>query len=109
MREVMINTSHNRDETITEYKPLIHAMPTENLHLLLYVLDLLALFAHKAAKNMMKTDELAKIFRHALFRHPSSVTPQHELDELVVQLLIEKQDRFILPTSGTYVQPLEDD
>lgn len=41
------------DEVIATYKRLIHAMPRANQYLLLYVLDLLSVFARKSDKNRM--------------------------------------------------------
>jgi hypothetical protein len=38
---------------ITTYNKLIHSMPHANQYLLLYVLDLLSIFARKADKNLM--------------------------------------------------------
>ena len=43
----------NRDEVISRYKRLIHTLPDDNRYLLLYVLDLLSVFARKAEKNLM--------------------------------------------------------
>lgn len=43
----------NRDEVITRYKRLIRSLPRANQYLLLYVLDLLSVFARKSDKNLM--------------------------------------------------------
>jgi hypothetical protein len=44
---------HTQEEVIAAYKRLIHAMPRANQYLLLYVLDLLSVFARRADKNRM--------------------------------------------------------
>ena len=44
---------HNEDEIIATYKRLIRSMPRANQYLLLYVLDLLSVFARKSDKNLM--------------------------------------------------------
>lgn len=44
---------NNEDEVIQTYKRLIRAMPRANQYLLLYVLDLLSVFARKSDKNLM--------------------------------------------------------
>lgn len=41
------------DQRIREYKRLIRQMPAENQYLLLYVLDLLGIFAKESEKNLM--------------------------------------------------------
>ena len=44
---------YNQDEIIATYKKLIQRMPRANQYLLLYVLDLLSVFARKSDKNLM--------------------------------------------------------
>jgi hypothetical protein len=41
------------DDAVKRYKELIRAMPPSNQYLLLYVLDLLSVFARKSDKNLM--------------------------------------------------------
>ena len=43
----------NQDECIQTYKRLIRSLPRANQYLLLYVLDLLSVFARKSEKNLM--------------------------------------------------------
>jgi hypothetical protein len=42
-----------QEEAIVQFKRLIASMPRANQYLLLYVLDLLTVFARKAEKNRM--------------------------------------------------------
>jgi hypothetical protein len=44
---------YNQEQVIATYKHLIRSMPRGNQYLLLYVLDLLSVFARKADKNLM--------------------------------------------------------
>lgn len=51
------------DQRIREYKRLIRRMPAENQFLLLYVLDLLGIFAKESDKNLMTAaSELIRLF-----------------------------------------------
>ncbi|KAI0950707.1 hypothetical protein AcW1_007946 [Taiwanofungus camphoratus] len=89
---------NNEDEVIQTYKRLIRAMPRANQYLLLYVLDLLSVFARKSDKNLMTAKNLAVIFRPALIAHPShEMSPQeHQLSQEVLEFLIAHQDWFML-------------
>lgn len=44
---------YKQDVVISTYKQLIRSMPRPNQYLLLYVLDLLSVFARKSDKNLM--------------------------------------------------------
>jgi len=105
---------------ITTYKRLILSMPHANQYLLLYVLDLLSVFARKAEKNLMTAQssrlfpsfifpyltmrtsltDLAVIFRPGLMSHPShELSPsEHRLSQDVLEFLIAHQDWFMLDT-----------
>lgn len=43
----------NHDNVVATYRRLIARMPRANQYLLLYVLDLLSVFARKSDKNLM--------------------------------------------------------
>ena len=47
------NKPFNEEEAVGAYKRLIGKLPLANQYLLLYVLDLLTVFAKKSDKNMM--------------------------------------------------------
>lgn len=50
----------NQEEVIATFKSFIRRMPRSNQYLLLYVLDLLSVFARKSDKNLMTaTSELS--------------------------------------------------
>jgi len=82
-------------------------MPRANQYLLLYVLDLLSVFARKSDKNLMNAANLAVIFRPGLISHPNHEMspPEHQLSQQVLEFLIAHQDWFMLevpppPQSG---------
>ncbi|TDL25720.1 Rho GTPase activation protein [Rickenella mellea] len=86
------------EEVIKTYKQLIRSMPRGNQYLLLYVLDLLSVFARKSDKNRMTATNLAVIFRPGLISHPDhEMSPkEHELSQRVLEFLIAHQDWFML-------------
>ncbi|KAJ3806056.1 Rho GTPase activation protein [Lentinula aff. lateritia] len=88
----------NQEEVIATYKRLIRHMPRANQYLLLYVLDLLSVFARKSDKNLMTATNLAVIFRPGLMSHPDhDMNPkEHALSQKVLEFLIAQQDWFML-------------
>jgi len=94
------------------YKSLIRAMPPVNQYLLLYVLDLLSVFARKSDVNLMTapsmssferkvdnlTTDLALIFQPGVLSHPDhGMHPrEHGLSREVLEFLIEHQDNFLI-------------
>ncbi|KZW02902.1 Rho GTPase activation protein [Exidia glandulosa HHB12029] len=105
-REALSKKPYNQEEVISTYKRLIGRLPRANQYLLLYVLDLLSVFARKSDKNLMTATNLAVIFRPGLISHPShEMSPeQHALSQEVLEFLIAHQDWFMLdiaaPTSN---------
>ncbi|KAK7032254.1 GTPase activating protein (GAP) for Rho1p [Paramarasmius palmivorus] len=97
-RDAMAKEPFNQEEVISTYKRLIRGMPRPNQYLLLYVLDLLSVFARKSDKNLMTATNLAVIFRPGLISHPQhEMTPsEHALSQRVLEFLIAQQDWFML-------------
>ncbi|EIW83845.1 Rho GTPase activation protein, partial [Coniophora puteana RWD-64-598 SS2] len=97
-RDALAKQPCNHEEVIATYKKLIQKMPRANQYLLLYVLDLLSVFARKSDKNLMNATNLAVIFRPGLISHPNhELTPhEHALSQRVLEFLIEQQDWFLL-------------
>ncbi|KDQ57075.1 hypothetical protein JAAARDRAFT_131629 [Jaapia argillacea MUCL 33604] len=97
-RDALAKKPYNRDEVITKYKEFIRQMPRANQYLLLYVLDLLSVFARKSDKNLMTAQNLAVIFRPGLMNHPDhELSPkEHQLSQEVLEFLIAHQDWFLL-------------
>lgn len=83
---------------IARYKTLILSMPAVNQYLLLYVLDLLSVFARKSEINLMTTGNLAMIFQPGVLAHPvHAMRPrEHVLSQKVLEFLIENQDEFLV-------------
>lgn len=100
-RNVMSRKPVDDEAAIKTYRLLTASMPPANRYLLLYVLDLLAVFARKSDINRMPASNLAVIFQPGIFSHPSHLTDanEHKLAVEVLQFLIEHQDHFVLAIS----------
>ncbi|KAF2484037.1 Rho GTPase activation protein, partial [Neohortaea acidophila] len=87
----------NPDAAIHAYQQLITELPPLNRQLLLYILDLLAVFASKADQNKMTTANLAAIFQPGILSHPQhDMAPsEYRLSQDVLIFLIENQDSFL--------------
>ncbi|WVR07539.1 hypothetical protein IAU60_004581 [Kwoniella sp. DSM 27419] len=101
--------SHNEGDTseneaVAEFKSLIQALPRIHLHLLLYVLDLLSVFARHSDQNLMNVPNLALIFQPGMINHPlHAMHPkEHVLSQQVVEFLINHQDNFVLGMELTH-------
>lgn len=90
---------------IITYQQLITELPALNRQLLLYILDLLAVFASKSDLNRMTSANLAAIFQPGLLSHPNhDMSPsEYRLSQDVLIFLIENQDSFLIGMSGTAV------
>jgi RhoGAP domain len=95
------------EETIKTYQKLIGELPKLNGQLLLYILDLLAVFAENSTANLMPATNLAAIFQPGLISHPDhDMDPQeYKVSQEVLIFLIEHQDRF-LPNQAVRRDPL---
>ncbi|KAM0719591.1 hypothetical protein Q7P37_003721 [Cladosporium fusiforme] len=93
----------DQDGAIRIYQALITELPPLNRQLLLYILDLLAVFASKSDLNKMTTPNLAAIFQPGLLSHPQhDMAPQeYRLSQDVLIFLIENQDSFLIGMPGT--------
>ncbi|SZF04560.1 unnamed protein product [Blumeria hordei] len=90
------------------YQNLITEMPPLNRQLLLYILDLLAVFASKSDKNRMNAQNLSAIFQPGIISHPNhDMAPQeYRLSQGVLIFLIENQDHFLIGMRGTAADEL---
>lgn len=88
---------------ITTYQQLITELPPLNRQLLLYILDLLAVFASKSDENRMNSQNLAAIFQPGMLSHPQhDMAPvEYRLSQDVLIFLIENQDHFLIGMRGT--------
>ena len=93
----------DHNAAIANYQRLITELPPLNRQLLLYILDLLAVFASKSDLNRMNSANLAAIFQPGLLSHPAhDMKPQeYRLSQDVLIFLIENQDSFLIGMSGT--------
>lgn len=93
------------DNAVHIYQQLIKELPSLNRQLLLYILDLLAVFAAKAETNKMTTSNLAAIFQPGILSHPQhDMSPQdYRLSQDVLIFLIDNQDHFLIGMEGTAV------
>ncbi len=93
------------NNAIAQYQALITELPPLNRQLLLYILDLLAVFAAKADMNRMNSQNLAAIFQPGILSHPHhAMAPgEYRLNQTVLIFLIENQDHFIIGMRGTAV------
>ena len=91
------------DLAISTYQQIITQLPPLNRQLLLYILDLLAVFASKAEKNRMDASNLASIFQPGMLNHPDHVMKpsEYSLNQDIVIFLIQQQDNFLVGMPGT--------
>ena len=82
---------------------MITELPPLNRQLLLYILDLLAVFAAKSEVNRMNSQNLAAIFQPGMLSHPDhAMAPEeYRLNQCVLIFLIENQDHFLIGMQGT--------
>ncbi|KAI9823775.1 MAG: hypothetical protein M1832_002332 [Thelocarpon impressellum] len=93
----------DEEATIKVYQQMITELPPLSRQLLLYILDLLAVFASKSDLNRMSSTNLAAIFQPGMLSHPShDMSPgEYRLSQDVLVFLIEKQDHFLIGMRGT--------
>ncbi|KOS19679.1 Rho-GTPase-activating protein 5 [Escovopsis weberi] len=93
----------NEAAAIECYQRLITELPPLNKQLLLYILDLLAVFAAKSDENRMTSQNLAAIFQPGMLSHPAhAMAPdEYRLNQCVIIFLIENQDHFLIGMQGT--------
>ena len=90
-------------EVIKRYQKLITELPALNRQLLLYLLDLLAVFSSKSEINGMDSFNLSAVFQPGILSHPKHDLVPHEykLSQNVLVYLILNQDHFLVGMSGT--------
>ncbi|OJD35689.1 rho gtpase activator [Diplodia corticola] len=83
----------NMSYWIPYYRKLVLDMPPLNMQLLLYLLDLFAVFAGKSELNKMTTARLAKVFSGMIIGTKNS---DGLANDIVLAFLIENQDSFLM-------------
>ncbi|KAI1196160.1 hypothetical protein F5X97DRAFT_221218 [Nemania serpens] len=98
-----LRENFNQREAVEKYQQLIKELPPLNRQLLLYILDLLAVFAAKSDENRMTAQNLAAIFQPGMLSHPQhAMAPEeYRLNQCVIIFLIEHQDHFLIGMQGT--------
>lgn len=93
----------DQEKAIATYQQLITELPPLNRQLLLYILDLLSVFASKSDINLMTSANLSAIFQPGLLSHPQhDMSPQeYRLSQDVLIFLIDNQDNFLIGMRGT--------
>lgn len=96
-------TGFDHAKAVAAYQQLIRELPPLNKQLLLYILDLLAVFASKSDQNRMTSANLSAIFQPGLLSHPQhDMSPdEYKLSQDVLIFLIENQDHFLFGMNGT--------
>jgi hypothetical protein len=92
------SSTFDHDSAVATYQRLITQLPPLNRQLLLYILDLLAVFSSKSDLNRMTAANLAAIFQPGIISHPShDMAPsEYRLSQDVLIYLIENQDNFLI-------------
>lgn len=87
------------NERITAFQTLIQKLPLPHQFLLLYLLDMLSLFAQHEEINLMGASNLAAVFTPGMLSHPShDLDPvQYKISQRVVEFLIEFHMCFNMP------------
>jgi len=93
----------DHEKAIATYQQLITELPPLNRQLLLYILDLLSVFASKSDVNRMPSANLSAIFQPGVLSHPSHdmSPPEYRLSQDVLIFLIDNQDSFLIGMRGT--------
>ena len=101
--QIQISGASIHGKYISMYQRMVTELPPLNRQLLLYLLDLLAVFASRSAINEMGAVQLSAIFQPGLLSHPThSLSPEEtRLSQDVLIFLIDNQDSFLIGMSGT--------
>ncbi|KAG0270806.1 hypothetical protein BGZ95_001506 [Linnemannia exigua] len=87
------------DEKIAAYQELISRLPPPHACLLMYLLDLLSVFAHHSVENLMDSKNLASVFQPGVISHPNhAMSPgEYMTSAAVLKFLIDNQSSFTMP------------
>ncbi|KAK6381093.1 hypothetical protein LTR65_001055 [Meristemomyces frigidus] len=99
------------DAAVKAYQSLITALPPLNRQLLLYILDLLAIFASRSDVNKMPTAKLAAHFQPGILAHPQYrlVAAEVRLAQDVLIFVVENQEKLLLGMDGSpFIKSVDD-
>ncbi|KAG2185994.1 hypothetical protein INT43_002432 [Umbelopsis isabellina] len=103
-RDVIDMPISDEEKTMT-YQGLLDQLPQDHQYLLLYLLDLLALFVDHKSATRMDASNLASIFTPGILcSSEHTMNPAHyKKSQKVVQFLIEHHEHFGMPKKAWYV------
>jgi hypothetical protein len=91
------NTYNDTEHRIQAFQKLIQSLSPPHQYLLLYLLDIISLFATAASETKMDISNLAAVFCPGILRHPDHNTPiQYKISQHVIEFLIEFQSLFTM-------------
>ncbi|ORX57042.1 Rho GTPase activation protein [Hesseltinella vesiculosa] len=98
----IIDMPSSDQNKISAFQALIESLPLPNQYLLLYLLDMLALFASASAATRMNSECLASVFVPGILSHPQyAMEPSsYKHSQRVLRFLIDRQEHFFLPRSN---------
>ncbi|EPY51664.1 rho-type GTPase activating protein Rga5 [Schizosaccharomyces cryophilus OY26] len=107
-REPMTLSNLTDNDRIEMYRQRIDKLPIPNRQLLLYLLDLLAVFASNSHINLMSAENLAAIFQPGILSHPSHevYSKDYKISQNALLFLISHQGSFIKTIPLSSLPPL---
>ncbi|EPX70508.1 rho-type GTPase activating protein Rga5 [Schizosaccharomyces octosporus yFS286] len=107
-REPMTISNLTDMERVELYRQRIDNLPIPNRQLLLYLLDLLAVFASNSHINLMPAENLAAIFQPGILSHPNHevYSKDYEISQNALLFLINHQGSFIKTIPLSSLPPL---
>jgi GTPase-activating protein SAC7 len=89
---------NTHDSLIKDFQRNITKLPSLSRQLLLYLLDMLAVFASKSNLNKMECSRLVSVFHPAILsQRPQKMDEaEHRLAQDVVIFLVDNQDNFLI-------------
>ncbi|KAI8578349.1 hypothetical protein K450DRAFT_272959 [Umbelopsis ramanniana AG] len=99
-RELIDDQSLPNDDALIEaFQRMIERLPLPNQFLLLYILDMLSLFALNCKSHRMDASNLAAVFAPGILSHPDDqMSPaQYRRSQRVLEFLIDHQGSLTMP------------
>ncbi|CAO3596743.1 unnamed protein product [Absidia cylindrospora] len=100
-KETIDQTFPSINEKVDAFQVLIEKLPLPNQYLLLYILDMLAIFVTTTRFTRMDIDCLAAVFVPGILSHPDDkLNPSsYKHSQKVLRFLIDHQEMFSMPRS----------
>ncbi|ANB14606.1 Sac7p [Sugiyamaella lignohabitans] len=96
---------------VDRYQHLISILPPLNRQLLMYILDLLSVFAARAEENLMPAANLAAIFQPSILSHPNhDMSPQeYHLSRSAIEFLVQHSNKFLTHVENEAIRQHQQD